>query len=133
MVLCDFITEISFIFLYSETHKQSRNYQVIIWHYHLAFVSSVVKLFRTPAFYLNNQRKRRMIDMKKCIKKWLRPILFTLAGALTGLGYYVLVGCSTGSCAITSSPINSMLYMGLIGWLLSNALGSCCFSKNCNR
>ena len=59
--------------------------------------------------------------MKKKLKKWLRPVLFTLGGALMGLGYYALVGCSTGSCA---SPVNTMLYMGLIGWLLSGIFGS---------
>lgn len=62
--------------------------------------------------------------MKKYLKKRLRPAVFTLGGALAGLGYYTLVGCSTGSCAITSSPVNTMLYMGLIGWLLSEIFGS---------
>ena len=71
--------------------------------------------------------------MKKHIKKWLRPALFILGGALAGLGYYALVGCSTGSCAITSSWLNSMVYMGLIGWLLSGVLGSSCCGGNCKR
>ena len=62
--------------------------------------------------------------MKERMKRWPRPALFILGGALAGLGYYYLVGCSTGSCAITSSPFSSMAYMGLIGWLLSGALGS---------
>lgn len=70
--------------------------------------------------------------MKERVKKWLRPAVFTLGGALVGLGYYVLVGCSTGSCAITSSPVRSMVYVGLIGWLLSGVFGSCC-SGNCKR
>ena len=62
--------------------------------------------------------------MKKEFKKLLRPAVFTLGGALAELGYYALVGCSTGSCAITASPVNTMLYMGLIGWLLSEIFGS---------
>lgn len=62
--------------------------------------------------------------MKKKLKKWLRPVLFILGGALMGLGYYALVGCSTGSCAITASPVNTILYMGLMGWLLSGIFGS---------
>ena len=45
--------------------------------------------------------------MKKYLKKRLRPAVFTLGGALAGLGYYALVGCSTGSCAITASPVNT--------------------------
>ncbi len=71
--------------------------------------------------------------MKKRFKSWLRPALFTLGGALAGLGYYLLVGCPTGACVITSSPLNSMLYMGLIGWLLSGALGCGCSSGSCKR
>lgn len=70
--------------------------------------------------------------MEKRVKKWLRPTLFTLGGALAGLGYYYLAGCSTGSCVITSSPLTSMAYMGLVGWLLSGAAGSCCGS-GCKR
>lgn len=62
--------------------------------------------------------------MKARMKTWLRPTLFTLGGALAGLGCYYAVGCSTGSCVITSSPITSMAYMGLVGWLLSGA--GCC-------
>ena len=62
--------------------------------------------------------------MKKKLKKWLRPVLFTLGGALMCLGYYALVGCSTGSCSITASPVNTILYMGLMGWLLSGIFGS---------
>ena len=61
--------------------------------------------------------------MKENMKKWLRPALFTLVGALVGIGYYYFVGCSTGSCPITSNPVSSMVYMGLIGWLLSGASG----------
>ena len=69
--------------------------------------------------------------MKKTLKKWLRPALFTLGGALVGLAYYNFVGCATGSCVITSNPISSMLYMGLIGWLLSSIFGKGC-SGGCN-
>lgn len=71
--------------------------------------------------------------MKKRMKKWLRPALFTFGGALVGLGYYFLVGCSTGSCVITSSPFTSMAYMALVGWLLSGAFESCCCGGSCKR
>lgn len=70
--------------------------------------------------------------MKERMKKWLRPALFTGGGALAGLGYYFLVGCSTGTCVITSSPFTSMAYMALVGWLFSGAFGSCC-GGSCKR
>ena len=52
------------------------------------------------------------------MKRLLRPALFVIAGALLGLGYYYLFGCS-GNCAITASPWMTMAYMGVIGGLLS--------------
>ena len=52
------------------------------------------------------------------MKKYLRPMLFIIAGALLGLGYYYLVGCS-GNCAVTSCPWMTMLYVGIIGGLFS--------------
>lgn len=71
--------------------------------------------------------------MKDLMKKWLRPALFILGGGLVGLGYYYLVGCSTGSCVITSSPLTSMAYMALVGWLLSGVFGSSCCGGSCKR
>ena len=36
-------------------------------------------------------------------------------GAVIGYGYYYFIGCNSGSCPITSSPLVSTLYGGLIG------------------
>ena len=52
------------------------------------------------------------------MKRFVRLSLFVLAGALAGLGYYYLFGCS-GNCAVTSSPWMTMAYMGVTGGLLS--------------
>lgn len=38
-------------------------------------------------------------------------------GAIAGYAYYHFVGCTSGTCMITSKPINSTLYGGLIGGL----------------
>ena len=64
--------------------------------------------------------------MKEKAEKWMRPALFTIGGAMAGLAYYYFIGCATGSCPITSNPVSSMVYMGLIGWLLSSV-----FVKGC--
>ena len=69
--------------------------------------------------------------MKKNIKKWGKPILFTVGGALAGLAYYYFVGCSSGTCPLTSHPLVTMFYMGLVGWLLSGIFGRECGGK-CN-
>ena len=61
--------------------------------------------------------------MKDNLKKWGKPALFTVAGALAGLGYYYLVGCPSGACPLTSHPLVTMAYLGLVGWLLSGVVG----------
>lgn len=70
--------------------------------------------------------------MKKLFKKLLRPLLFAAGGALAGLAYYLIVGCPGGSCAITSDPLNSMLYFGLAGLILSGAFCPCCGKDSCD-
>jgi phage shock protein E len=49
-------------------------------------------------------------------------ILGVTLGAISGYLYYYFVGCASGTCAITSSPINSTLYGAVMGGLLSNIL-----------
>ena len=68
--------------------------------------------------------------MKDKIKKWIRPALFIFGGVLAGFAHYYFVGCTTGCCAITSNPVNSMIYMGLIGWLLSGVFGRECDDRS---
>lgn len=41
-------------------------------------------------------------------------------GALAGYGYYHFVGCTSGTCAITSKPLNSTVYGAVMGGLLFN-------------
>lgn len=48
--------------------------------------------------------------------KWL--IAGILVGALAGFLYWNFIGCSSGTCAITSKPVNSTLYGSLMGGLL---------------
>jgi hypothetical protein len=43
-----------------------------------------------------------------------------VVGAIAGYAYYYYVGCASGTCAITSKPLNSSLYGGLMGGLLFN-------------
>ena len=43
-----------------------------------------------------------------------------VAGAIAGYLYYFYVGCVSGTCAITSKPLNSALYGALMGGLVFN-------------
>ncbi len=46
--------------------------------------------------------------------------LGAVLGAIAGYLYYYFVGCASGSCAITSKPLNSTVYGCLMGGLLFN-------------
>jgi hypothetical protein len=48
-----------------------------------------------------------------------------IVGAVLGYLYYQEIGCASGSCAITSKPLNSTLYGAFMGGLLANS-----FKKN---
>ena len=43
-----------------------------------------------------------------------------IVGAIAGYLYYFYVGCASGTCAITSKPLNSTLYGALMGGLVFN-------------
>jgi phage shock protein E len=57
--------------------------------------------------------------MKKIIKQ-KNIIVGVIVGAIGGYLYYHFVGCASGTCAITSKPLNSTLYGALMGGLLFN-------------
>jgi len=48
---------------------------------------------------------------------WIGAIFL---GGVAGYLYWQFIGCTSGSCAITSSPINSTLYGGVMGGLVRN-------------
>lgn len=56
--------------------------------------------------------------MKAFAKKHLLTIIGVFIGAIAGYFYWKFVGCSSGSCAITSKPLNSTLYGAVMGGLL---------------
>ena len=62
--------------------------------------------------------------MTAFLKKYKLTFLGSLIGAAGGYAYYHFVGCKSGSCAITSSPINSSIYGVLMGGLLFNMIES---------
>lgn len=59
----------------------------------------------------------KVVTTKKKIQ--MKLVLFVLGGAVAGYLYYRLVGCRSGTCPITSSPIISSLYGAMMGFLLS--------------
>jgi len=49
------------------------------------------------------------------IRTYRKTIVGLIIGAVAGYAYFALVGCSSGSCAITSNPWISTLYGALMG------------------
>lgn len=66
--------------------------------------------------------------MRSAIIKYKAEMIGAVAGAVAGWSYWYFVGCSSGSCAITSNPFNSTLYGALMGGLAGNM-----FSKTTNK
>ncbi len=54
------------------------------------------------------------------LKKHILTIIGIILGAIGGYAYYHFVGCASGTCAITSNPLNSTLYGALMGGLFLN-------------
>jgi hypothetical protein len=65
------------------------------------------------------------------MKKWMLKNKFIVAGVvLGGIGgyaWYHFIGCTNGTCLISSKPLNSTLYFGLMGGLFMSI-----FKKNSN-
>ena len=56
------------------------------------------------------------------IQIWMQKNKLSLigiaVGAIGGFMYWNYIGCASGTCMITSKPINSTLYGALMGFLL---------------
>jgi hypothetical protein len=55
---------------------------------------------------------------------YLKWTLAIVIGGGAGFLYWYFIGCTSGGCMISSSPINSSLYGGLMGILFVNAISS---------
>lgn len=50
-------------------------------------------------------------------KQYSKLLLGSIVGAGLGYLYYFFIGCNSGSCSITSNPINSTTYGAFVGLL----------------
>lgn len=56
--------------------------------------------------------------MENYIKKYKLGLIGLVLGGILGYAYYHFIGCNTGTCAITSKPINSSVYGMVMGYLI---------------
>jgi hypothetical protein len=57
--------------------------------------------------------------MKKYSNILLKRIAPVLLGAVAGYLYYFYIGCNNGHCPISSNPVISTVYGGVIGLLIA--------------
>ena len=57
----------------------------------------------------------------KVFSKYKRGFIGLAVGAIAGFAYYHFAGCTSGTCRITSYPLNSTAYGALIGALIFTA------------
>jgi hypothetical protein len=63
---------------------------------------------------------KNMHSLKSFLSKFKLTLIGIIVGAIGGYLYYYFVGCNSGTCAITSKPVNSTLYSALMGGLFLN-------------
>lgn len=66
-----------------------------------------------------------LFNMKSLIKKYKIMIIGVVAGIIGGYLYWYFIGCSSGICPLTSSPIKSSIFGAVMGGLF--------FSPNKNK
>lgn len=57
-------------------------------------------------------------------KVFLIPFIAIVIGGTAGFLYYYFIGCTSGSCAITSNPYGSIITGSLLGFLLTSSSGT---------
>src|ERR1035437_1590372 len=67
----------------------------------------------TAQYWAETGRERIMI---------LRTMIGVVVGGGLGYAYYRLVGCSTGTCPLTSNPFITIIYGGVVGALVASSL-----------
>jgi hypothetical protein len=52
----------------------------------------------------------------------LRIVIGVVVGGGLGFAYYKFIGCSTGTCPLTSNPFLSAIYGAVLGALVASSL-----------
>jgi hypothetical protein len=56
--------------------------------------------------------------MSTLLHKYKLDLIGISIGAIAGFLYWKWIGCASGTCMITSKPLNSSLYGALMGFLV---------------
>ena len=66
------------------------------------------------------QKPRTFRELIRSSLFW-KPFLGVILGGLAGFLYYYFVGCTSGTCAITSNPYLSIIGSGFLGYFIINS------------
>jgi F0F1-type ATP synthase assembly protein I len=65
-----------------------------------------------------NNKASCMQKVMHKIKRSLPELIGMIVGAAFGFFYHKIIGCSTGTCSITSDPWASTIVGGIIGYII---------------
>ena len=70
----------------------------------------------------NCEAKPRPKNIREFFRSWYfwKPFIGIMLGGIFGFLYYHFVGCSSGTCPITSHAYSSMIFGGVMGFLISS-------------
>ncbi len=62
-------------------------------------------------------------SVNEFLKSWYfwKPFLGVMIGGLGGFLFFYYVGCKSGSCAITSNPVSSILMGSFLGFIITSS------------
>ncbi len=66
--------------------------------------------------------EQKMWSLKRFIRSNAWALFGAVVGAIGGYFYWREIGCATGTCPITSKPLNSVIYFAGLGYLLAGIL-----------
>jgi hypothetical protein len=67
----------------------------------------------------NDTRPKNFNELIRSAYFW-RPAAGVLLGGIAGFMYYYFLSCTSGSCAITSNPVSSVLFGGVLGLFITS-------------
>jgi hypothetical protein len=66
-----------------------------------------------------DNRPKSFRELIRSARFW-KPVSGLVIGGVLGYLYYHFVGCTSGSCGITSNPISSIVFGGVLGLFVVN-------------
>ena len=80
-----------------------------------------IKTDKSPTIIMENNGlsgKLKNINQRVLIKNAIGIII----GGIGGYLYYIKIGCASGTCPLTSNPYISILWGGLVGYLIADLI-----------